>query len=464
MATPATIEDTRLPIIALVGRVNVGKSTLFNRLIEEQKAIVSDIPGTTRTNNEGVMIWRGNAIGLVDTGGLTFDESVPLEKDIIEQSKRATAEADVILFITDAHTGILPQERELAKLIRKTAKKPVILVANKVDNTRYENEMSIQEFKTLGFGAPFPVSASSGRNLGDLLDLIYKKLHSAKRRPKNYDAGNRGIRISIIGKPNVGKSSLFNKLLGEDRVIVNPMPHTTREPHDTTMSYVYEEQNKKVEQMITFVDTAGIRRKANVSGELERIGIQKSIQSIEESDIILLVLDGSEPISSQDKQLAGLLEKRAKSVIIVINKWDLATDTSDSYRNKVKEMIYAYFPHINFAPIVFVSGKTGHRTHTIFPLILAIWRARHTEIPAPALEAFIRDATHDHKPARGKGTRHPEIKGLRQLGVNPPVFEMFIKYRTSIHPSYVNYIERRLREQFDYLGTPIIIKLTKMKR
>ncbi len=466
MATPATIESHNLPVIALVGRVNVGKSTLFNRLIEEQKAIVSDIPGTTRTNNEGVILWRGKYIRIIDTGGLTFLESVPLEADIIKQTERAMEEADVIVFVTDGETGILPQEKELTRRLRKLDK-PVVLLANKVDTNDDELNVMSPEWLSLGLGLPCPVSAVNGRNVGNFLDEIFSLLAKSKRRPKQNEHNKQTeetIRVGIIGRPNVGKSSLFNQLLGEEKVIVNPMAHTTREPHDTLMTYEYEVGKKKVEQPIVFVDTAGIRRKAQVSGVLEKVGIAKSITAAEESDIILFVLDGSAPISTQDRQLGGLLEKRAKSVLILLNKWDLAEDVTDHKRNEIKQVIYSYFPHLDFAPILFVSGLTGYRVHNVFPVLLQTWRARHTIIPDQALEQFLKQVTHEHRPSRGKGTRHPEIMGLRQLANNPPVFEILIKYRTSIHPSYINFLERRLREQFDFFATPIIIKMSKMKR
>lgn len=475
-----------LPVIALVGRVNVGKSTLFNKLIEEQKAIVSDVAGTTRTSNEGIVLWRGEEIKLIDTGGLTFDETVVLEEDIIKQSERAIKEADVIVFVTDGRVGILPQELELAKRLRKKGK-PILLVANKIDNSKALKEFEMNVWMKLGLGAPFLISASSGKNLGDLLDTIFATLDQIGKKPvsaSNEDEGeelveqaeeetdeetldlrlDRTINISLIGKPNVGKSSLFNKLIGEDRVIVSDMPHTTREPFDTHVAYEHEQDAETKTQDIRFIDTAGIRRKAKVDGALEQIGISKSIQSIEESDIILFVLDGNEPISSQDKQLGGLLEKRAKSVIILINKWDLTDDNSDTRRNEVKRMIMAEFPHLSFAEVLFVSGLTGYRVHQIFPVIMHVWRARHTVIPVKALEFFLKESVKQHRPSRGKGTRFPEILGIRQLGTAPPVIELFIKYRTSLHRSYLHFIENRLREQFDLTGTPVIMKLRKQKR
>jgi GTP-binding protein len=483
MATPAKISTYNLPTVALVGRVNVGKSTLFNRLIEDDKAIVSPVPGTTRTNNEGVIIWRGKNIRLIDTGGLTFTDDVPLEEDILKQSEHAMKEADVILFVADAQDGILPQDRLLAKRMRRIAHKPVIFLANKVDKQSLEYNLNDQEWLKLGMGVPFPVSGANGRNTGDLLDLVYKTLGKAKALPKKITKPKTEIiNISLIGKPNVGKSSLFNKLIGQEKVIVNPMAHTTREPHDTLVEYEYEpakpdmiisplkgettraERVRKGVCLINFVDTAGIRRKNRVEGGLERDGIGRSIRAAENSDIILLVIDAAETISAQDMQLAGLLEKRAKSVIILINKWDLTPDNSDTYRNEVKRMIYSQFPHLDFAPILFVSGLTSYRVHDIFPLLMRAWQARHTVISNEILYRFIKQVQKQHLPSRGKGTKYPEIIGFHQLANNPPVFEALIKYRTSLNRAYVNYLENKLREQFDFFATPIIIHLTKLKR
>jgi GTP-binding protein len=465
MTTAARKENKNLPTVVLVGRVNVGKSTLFNRLLEENKAIVSDVPGTTRTNNEGDILWRGRYFHLIDTGGLTFVDDVPFEKDIIAQTEQAMKKADLVVMVSDARTGIQPQERTLARRVLQS-RKPAMLVANKVDTNAQEISMHDSEWRQLGLGDAFPISGANGRNLGEFLDKIFQELQTASTlRPKSKTESKiPTMRVSIIGKPNVGKSSLFNKLIGEEKVIVSPIAHTTREPHDTLMTYTHTDGKKKIDQPILFVDTAGIRRKANVTGQLEKIGVSKSILSMQSSDIILLVLDGSESFSSQDLQLGGMIERHAKSVIILVNKWDLATDNSDHKRNEVKKMVYSYFPHLDFAPILFVSGKSGYRAHQIFETLIEVWNARHKMIKEDELRTFLKHATYDHRPSRGKGTRHPELTGMRQIDINPPVFELYVKYRTSIHSSYLNYLERKLRETFNFFGTPIILKLTKLKR
>jgi len=262
---------------------------------------------------------------------------------------------------------------------------------------------------------------------------------------------------------------------------VSDMAHTTREPHDTLVTYTAETDKKtdatehdtatsvereteKNTYHINFIDTAGIRRKARVDGLLERAGIAKSIVSLEKSDIILFVLDGSQTISTQDMQLGGLIERRAKSVIIVVNKWDLAEDNSDTNRNYVKKMVYSYFPHLDFAEIIFVSGKTGYGVHKLFPEIIQVWASRQTVIPDRILEKFLEKITKEHRPARGKGTRHPKLFGMTQINVSPPIFEVQVKFRTSLHRSYINYIENKLRVQFGFKGTPIVIKLKKQRK
>lgn len=462
MATPATIDTRNLPTIVLVGRANVGKSTLFNKLVEAEKALVSDIPGTTRTNNEGILLWRGKEVRLIDTGGLDsimHKETEFFDREIQAQANMAIHHADLILFMTDAKSGILPQEKKLAKeLFKKNKHKvPILLVVNKVDTTRIEQGITLIEWMKLGCGAPIPISAANGRQVGDLLDHVFHALNKGARRPKVFATDpTDAINVSLVGKPNVGKSSLFNKLIGEDKVIVSPIPHTTRESFDTMMTYDGH--------TITFIDTAGMRRKAKVSGTLEREGITKTFESIEKSDIVLLVIDGSDPLSAQDQQLAGLIQHHAKSAILLINKWDLAKDITDSYRNKVKQMLSTVFPHLDFAPIVFVSGLTGYRTHQIFPLLIQIAEARALEVPQQTLDIFLKDVTRQHLPTRGKGIRHPEIVGIKQLGTEPPVFELLIKAKTSLHHSYARYIENKLREEFGFIGTPIIIKFSKLKR
>ncbi len=456
MATLAKTIDLDLPVIALVGRVNVGKSTIFNRLTESNKALVSSIPGTTRTRNEGLVLWRGKNVRIVDTGGLTFSENVPLEEDIVKQTQAALKSADVVVFVTDIKEGLLPQEKELAQLLLKKKKDcPIIFVANKADSVTDRALKYEREWLKLGFGEPLAISAQNGSGLGELMEKIFSYLKETTKKPQLLPDIN-PIKVALLGKPNVGKSSLFNQLIGEDKVIVNDMPHTTREPHDTLVEVDGDP--------IIFIDTAGIRRKAKVSGVLERMGIGKSIETMKRADIVLFLLDTSEPITDQDQQLAGLLRESTKSVITVVNKWDLSEDNTDSFRNDVKAKILKSFPHIAYAPIVFVSAKTSYRIHQIFPLIKQAWAERQIELSEETCEEFIRYVTKQHLPSRGKGVHHPKILGFRQINVNPPIFELFIKYKTSLNISYIHYLENRLRERFSFFAAPIVIKMTKTKR
>lgn len=462
MATPATINTHNLPNVVLIGRANVGKSTLFNTLTETHKALVSSISGTTRNNNEALVLWKAKYFNLIDTGGVDNSENEKFINEILAQSESALQEADIIIMVIDTKTGILPQEIELARKLNlkyKDVKK--ILVANKADAKKYDLNLDARDCAKLQLGSPIFISATNGRGTGDLLDVLYSEFNKLKIRPKKIkEEKNENIKIALIGKPNVGKSSIFNKLIGQDKVIVSDIAHTTREPFDTDMHFEYEDKKYN----LTFIDTAGIRRKNKVQGKLEREGIFKSIESIEKVDLILLVLDANEPIASQDMQLAGLIEKRSRSVMILLNKWDLAEENEDRFRNDTKKLIYAHFPHLDFAPILFVSGKTGYKIHQIFPDIIKIMEARKTEIPRYTLDKFIDTITQEHRPSRGKGIRHPKVIGFRQIATNPPVFELFIKYRTSLHRSYINYIENKLRESFNFYGTPIIIKLRKAKK
>lgn len=466
MPTPAKIKNENLPIVVLVGRANVGKSTLFNTLIEEKKALVSTVAGTTRTNNEGDVLWRGSYFHVIDTGGQDTKENENFSEEILSQAESALKQADIVVMVVDAKTGPLPQERDLARKLQKQTQKlgtKLLLVVNKCDNAKLRASLENQEWLKLALGKPIGVSAANGAGVGDFLDIIHKIIDELPDKTREKEEMDRRdiIRVSLVGKPNVGKSSLFNKLIGQDKVIVSDIAHTTREPFDTLVAYKPDEERSYT---IKFVDTAGMRRKAKVSGYLERAGIGKTIQSVEDSDIVLLVLDASEPIASQDLQLGGLIEKRSKSVIIVVNKWDLAEDTSEKKRNEVINGIREVFAHLDFAPIIFTSGKTGYRIHDIFPLIVRVMNARKTEVPGNVLEKFIRDIQKMHRPSRGKGTRHPEIMGMKQLRANPQIFEIFIKHRTSIHRSYLHFIENKLREYFDFTGSPIIIKMTKLKK
>lgn len=450
MKKPAIVHDS-IPTVALVGRVNVGKSTLFNRIVEQHHALVSAQPGTTRTRNVAIAWWRGNPIRFIDTGGLTFDESIPLEKDVIRQTELALKEADIIGFVTDAQAGILPQERELARRLHKQ-NKPVILIANKADTGAKESAIYDPVWRGLGFGEPTPVSAQNGRNAGDLLDVIHAAVKS--KYPAIPALETEPIRVAVIGKPNVGKSTLFNALIGEERVIVSPMPHTTREPHDTLVTWN--------DVPIQFIDTAGIRRPARMEAGLEKDGVQKSIHALERADIALLAVDAGDDLSAQDKRLAALIEESNVGIIIVVNKWDTVKEGSDNaVRTAAIKQIARVFPFALYAPAVLVSALEERGVQNIMPLIIKVHEARNRELTEDEVDAFFKEVITKHRPPRGKGTAFPKLLGMKQRGTSPPMFELFIKTRTSLHRSYVSYLENRLRERFDFTGTPIVIRMKK---
>lgn len=451
MPKKAIIVRDSIPTVALVGRVNVGKSTLFNRIIEDRQALVSPNPGTTRTRNVAIAWWRGNPIRFIDTGGLTFDESMPLEKEVIRQTELALKEADIIVLVTDVIAGILPQERELARRLHKQ-NKTVILAANKADTHAKELIMHDPVWYALGFGEPIPISAQNGRNVGDFLDVIYAAIQN--KYPLVPTPETEPIRVMIIGKPNVGKSTLFNALIGEERVIVSTMPHTTREPHDTLVTWN--------DTPILFVDTAGIRRPARMDAGLEKEGVQKSIRALQDVDIALLVLDAGDDLSVQDKRLAELIEDSDVSIILLVNKWDLVPGSSENLtRIAAQKQITRVFPFATYAPVLLMSALKNKGVSNILPLIVKAHEARNRTLTEDEIAAFFKEVIAKHRPPRGKGTKFPKLLGMKQLGAAPPTFELFIKHGTSVHRSYVSYLANRLRERFDFTGTPIVIRMRK---
>ncbi len=432
-----------IPKIAIIGRANVGKSTLFNRLIERQKALVSKIPGTTRDRNEADCLWRGKVIRLIDTGGLDVEFTNEIERDIRRQAYLAMETADVILFVVDMKTGMMPLDKELAKELSKT-KKPIIVVGNKIDAMKKEPSWGWP------LGEPMQVSATRGTGLGDLLDEIYDELKKINKPPANIvEAAD--TRIAVIGKPNVGKSSLINKILGEERFIVSPIAHTTREPNDTLV-----EVNGKRYIMI---DTAGIRKLAKVkkAKNLETASVSKGLGVLKNSDLAIFVIDISKPLTTQDKNLAGMIIDAKVGTIIVANKWDLIAEKETGTMKEFTKKIHMSFPYFTWAPIIFTSAKTGQRVKKIFDLIDQVQASRYTEIEQDKLDEFLAGAIRKHKPARGKGAGHPKILGIKQTGVAPPRFQITLKgkYAEALHPSYLRYLENSLREKFGLVGTPI---------
>lgn len=449
-----SIVDFNLPTITLIGRVNVGKSTFFNKLMEKFQALVSDEPGTTRTRNIGNFTWRGVQARLVDAGGLTFDENAEFEEEILDQTLKGIAEADIVLFIVDGQAGLMPQEREIAKILRKKKVK-TLLVANKVDAPRMRTTVHEGEWMKLGLGEPRIISAANGVGVGDLLDEVFKFFHTgSRRRPKEVKI-KPSIRVAILGKPNVGKSTLLNQIAGKDIVITSPVAHTTRETFNLLVQWG--------EHYIEFKDTAGIRRKAHVSRGLEKMGVSQSIRQMQDADVILLMVDATEPISVQEKVLGRLVDDKRRSMVIVVNKWDLVEDHSEENRKKFIDAMHVQYPHLSHAEIIFVSAKSGFRVHQLYEVITQAFDSRYKQIPALELDSFLRQLISKHPPQRGIGNVPPKIYGLKQLANNPPEFQVSVKAKTSLNSSYLKFIERALREKFGFVGTPIIMYTKKTK-
>lgn len=440
---------SQLPKVALIGRANTGKSTLFNCLTEEKKAIVSVLPGTTRDRNYGLVSWRGLNFTVIDTGGLDLVHDKNFEEDVFKQARFALAEADLILLVVSVKDGLMPQDKEVARLLRNSHK-PVLVVANKADNNALKKQLD--DFYRLGLGAPVPVSGLNGSGSGDLLDVIYSKL---KKKARTVKSDAKTIKIAIIGKPNVGKSSLVNAILGEERVIVSPVPYTTRDPQDTPFHY------QKTDWLL--IDTAGIRKQSKIGDRLEQLSVDKAIKSIAKADVVLLVTEANTTLGRQDQHLSEIILEHNKSLILVANKWDLIEDKDDATINKFDKYYRRVFPYLAYAPLVFTSAKERQRVKKILDLALEVYQERFREITDNALDKFLKNLLKRHAPARGKGARQPRIFGLKQVKTNPPEFEVIKDFASDLHFSYFRFIENQLRAKFGFLGTPVIIKARRIK-
>ncbi|MDD2353860.1 MAG: ribosome biogenesis GTPase Der [Patescibacteria group bacterium] len=460
------IETNKLPLVVICGRTNVGKSTLFNCLIENKQALVSDISGTTRDSNLGIVEWAKSAFQLVDTAGLLdavylTRKKIVLDDDDIDsktqrQAKKYLDEAEVLIFLVDTKAGLMPEDIILAKTINKVEKyrKKTILVANKVDSFHLSPETA--QFNKLNLGEPIPVSAASGSQTGDLLDKIISILKKSKKEIRPYAAPEENeslINVCLIGKPNVGKSSFLNSILGYERVIVSPIAHTTREPQHTDIIY---QDNK-----IRLIDTAGISKKGQKTKGLEKPGIIKSLKSLDKADIALLVVDISEPITHQDLKLVEEIIERQISFIIIANKWDAVEDRDTK---KWSEYLYDKMPFATWAPLQFISAKTGEKVQKVMDIILNVYAGRSMQISDSQAEKFMKRVIKIHKPAKGKGLKAPRIYEFRQTKNNPPTFIIRIGPDDNLHFSYVRFMENRLRERFGFLGTPIKMVVTKNKK
>ncbi len=438
------------PTLAIVGRTNVGKSTLFNRLIEEARALVSNLPGTTRSPNYSEAIWCGRMFTVIDTGGLDKRSGDVLASDISREAKKVISQADLVLFLIDLKVGLTSQDRELAKFLR-LEQRPVILVGNKAEKETIRQETQRKKnWLALGLGELYPISAVTGLGVGDLLDAALRKLKEINRLPPTLEEELKPIKVAIIGKPNVGKSSLLNALVGAPRALVSEIAHTTREPQDTLI--------RLDDHFYLLIDTAGIRRKLKLGSSLEAVGVRKSLVALARADLVLLVLDLTQQISAEDRNLVGLALEKTRGLILVGNKWDLVPDKKPDLAAEVARWLKDLFPFAHWAPIIFVSAKSGQHTHQLFPLIRQIQERRKQEIDPGVLDQFFRQVIRAHRPSRGRGLAHPYLYSFKQIGTEPPTFEVAVRgRRETLHPSYLRFLENRLREKFDFSGTPILI-------
>ncbi len=427
-------------LVALVGRPNVGKSTLFNRLIGERRAIVEDEPGTTRDRQYGRAEWTGHSFALVDTGGLVLTETSSLVEQVRIQAQIAIEEADVILFVTDITEGLLPADHEIAGLLRKTHK-PIILAVNKADNIKRGQDLP--EFYQLGLGDPYPISALRGMGIGDLLDHLVQIL------PGELEAEDtdQTLSIAIVGRTNVGKSSLLNRLMGEERVIVSDIPGTTRDAVDTRLVYYG--------QPIVLIDTAGIRKRGSIAQGIEKYSVLRAFHAIDRANIVMFVVDATAGITAQDAHIAGFILEEFKSVAVLVNKWDLVTkdtNTQIEYEAKLRSEL-KFMP---FVPVLYISALRGQRVDRILPLMLRIYQERQQRLSTSELNAILRDATSQHSPPSRSGKKLRFYYGS-QVSVDPPTFVFFVNDTELVHFSYTRYLENQIRKSYPFEGTPLKI-------
>ncbi|MCI0387719.1 MAG: ribosome biogenesis GTPase Der [Acidobacteria bacterium] len=440
-------EEGTLPVVAIIGRPNVGKSTLFNRLIGSRRSIVGDKPGITRDRIYGEAEWQGRAFRVIDTGGIVPDDEAVIPINIFRQARAAIEESILLLFIVDVRDGISPLDEELARILR-TLNKPVLVVANKADTARVANYAA--EFHRFGFEDVFPVSAEHSAGMGELLDAIIDRLPYVEAKKVDGEE----IKVAIIGRPNIGKSSLINKLLGEERVIVTPIPGTTRDAVDSVFKTTNEE-GKTIS--LRLIDTAGIRRKGKTIEMTEKLSVVMARKHIERADVVLLLIDAVEGVTALDAHIAGYAHEAGRSIIIVVNKWDVVekeTNTVYQYEEKIRDAM----KFLDYAPIVFVSALTGQRLVKLPALIEKAKLARNLRIPTSALNQFFHD--HLEQPrATISGKSRLKVLYITQAGTRPPTFVVFTSgTKTKMHFSYERYLINRLRESFDFFATPIRIK------
>ena len=429
------------PTVAIVGRPNVGKSQLFNRLAGKRLSIVEDTPGVTRDRLYADSEWRGRNFSVIDTGGIEPRNDNEILKFMRYQAEAAIHHADVIIFITDLRTGVTASDEEVASMLQRSGK-PIVLAVNKCDKPGAPDP-NIFEFYNLGLGEPYGISALHGYGTGDMLDAVYEHFSEESENDEDDDR----IRIALIGKPNVGKSSLLNRVLGEERVIVSNVAGTTRDSVDADIENEYGK--------FTFIDTAGIRKKSKIEEKIEKFSVMRSLMAVERADVCVIMIDAQEGVTEQDTKVAGEAHNAGKACIIVVNKWDTVEkdgSTMKEYTLRVREGL-AYMP---YAPVLFISAKTGQRVDKLYSLIAEVYEQNHKRIPTGQLNSILAEATSRVQPPTDKG-RRLKIYYVTQAGVTPPTFIFFCNDAKLFHFSYQRYLENQIREVFSLTGTPVRI-------
>jgi GTP-binding protein len=442
---------TRAPQVVLVGRPNVGKSTLFNRITGSRRAIVAPAPGTTRDVIRQPAAWQEVAFTLTDTGGMFGASEDPLYQLVLEHGQRALHQADLLVHIVDGRDGLVPGDRTIAKTIR-SLDRPVLLAVNKTDDRRAG--AAVAEFHELGFEPVFPISAEHGTGVAELLDEVVTRLK--ERYPKDNDEVHGGeaaeIGIAIVGRPNVGKSSLVNRLLREERMLVSDMPGTTRDAVDTILRWH--------RRAFRIVDTAGMRRPGRVarSGKVEAVSVLAARRAIEHADVVVLVIDAVEGATDQDGSIAGEAERAGRGILIAVNKWDLVKGEGPDFRADFDDKLRFQLKFLEYAPIVHLSARTGERTPKLLELIDKVAQARRTRVKTPELNRFVEEVTARNPPV-SPGSRHVRILYATQTAIAPPTFVLFTNVATRFHFSYERFLINQLRERFNFVGTPIRLQV-----
>jgi GTP-binding protein len=454
--------STALPLVAVVGQPNVGKSTLFNRLIGQRRSIVGDEPGITRDRIYGEVEWVGERFSIVDTGGIVPDDDAVIPANIFRQAGFAIDDAQIVVWVVDARQGLTPLDEELAKLLRATGKR-ILVAANKSEAARVEVEAS--EFYRFGFEEVFPVSAEQGIGLGELLDALVADLKQIPNRNLG-DAptvATRELRLAIIGRPNVGKSSLLNRLIGEERVIVSPIAGTTRDSIDTVL--------ETAEQKFRLIDTAGIRRKGKTGEMAEKLSVVMAMKSLERADVAIVMVDAEEGVTALDAHIAGYAHDAGCSIILAVNKWDALEDKLTGTASEFERGLRDRMKFLDWAPVITISALKGQRVERILPLAVRANEARNRRIPTSQLNAFFESAVSQPRgggapaPVKG-GVSRLHVQYMTQVSVRPPTFVLFTAGgKPGLHFSYQRYLQNRLREEFDFFGTPLrIVERHRKKR